>query len=74
MSLFKNEPHAESANENREPQIPAVGDRWICVEFMIKCNTVGKADGEQDNRLPRPRAVHRSPCDPRHERHPPSAA
>jgi len=22
-------------------------DRWICCEFMIACNTVGKADGEQ---------------------------
>jgi hypothetical protein len=22
-------------------------DRWICVEFMVKCNTVGEADGEQ---------------------------
>lgn len=31
------------------PETPAVAekDRWTCVEFMIKCNTVGKADGEQ---------------------------
>ena len=27
--------------------VPVVTDRWICVEFMIRLNTVGKRDGEQ---------------------------
>lgn len=30
-----------------EKPVEVVKDRWTCVEFMIKCNTVGKADGEQ---------------------------
>ena len=28
-------------------RIPAVRDRWICAELMIRTNTLGKADGEQ---------------------------
>lgn len=28
-------------------EIPIPTDRWICVEFMLKCNTVGRDDGEQ---------------------------
>jgi hypothetical protein len=27
--------------------VPVERGRWICVEIMLKCNTVGKADGEQ---------------------------
>ena len=27
--------------------VPVARGRWICVEIMVKCNTVGKADGEQ---------------------------
>ncbi len=27
--------------------VPVVRGTWICVEIMVKCNTVGKADGEQ---------------------------
>lgn len=31
-----------------DPQAPEIArDRWICVEFMLKHNTVGRADGEQ---------------------------
>ncbi|MHC4470958.1 MAG: hypothetical protein ACYTDY_01050 [Planctomycetota bacterium] len=28
-------------------RIPVATERWICAEFMIRCNTVGKSDGEQ---------------------------
>jgi hypothetical protein len=27
--------------------MPVARGKWICVEIMVKCNTVGKADGEQ---------------------------
>ncbi len=30
-----------------EKPVAVEKDKWICVEFMIRCNTVGKADGEQ---------------------------
>lgn len=31
----------------QEKPVKADTGRWICAEFMLKCNTVGKADGEQ---------------------------
>jgi hypothetical protein len=31
----------------RKPDIQVERGKWICVEIMLKCNTVGKADGEQ---------------------------
>lgn len=35
-------------NSFRTPKgVPVDRGRWICVEIMLKCNTVGKADGEQ---------------------------
>ena len=30
-----------------KPDVLVPRGRWICVEIMLKCNTVGKADGEQ---------------------------
>lgn len=30
-----------------KPPVPVVRDKWICVEIMLKCNTIGRADGEQ---------------------------
>ncbi len=30
-----------------DPAVRVERDRWICVEIMLKCNTPGKADGEQ---------------------------
>lgn len=30
-----------------KPDIQVARGTWICVEIMLKCNTVGKADGEQ---------------------------
>jgi len=30
-----------------EKPLAVVRGRWTCVEFAVKCNTVGKADGEQ---------------------------
>ena len=31
----------------QEKVVRAESGRWVCAEFMIKCNTIGKADGEQ---------------------------
>ena len=30
-----------------KPDVPVARGKWVCVEIMVKCNTVGKADGEQ---------------------------
>jgi hypothetical protein len=35
------------ASFNPDPVVLVKRDVWTCVEVMLKCNTVGKADGEQ---------------------------
>lgn len=30
-----------------KPDVQVERGKWVCVEIMVKCNTVGKADGEQ---------------------------
>ena len=45
---MKGSPNKYWGNEPRSGEkFLARTDRWTCVEFMIRCNTVGKPDGEQ---------------------------
>jgi hypothetical protein len=46
---MKKAPDGRYWGNHFEPEKPAAAERgkWTCVEVMIKCNTVGKADGEQ---------------------------
>lgn len=46
---MKKAPDGKYWGNEPKPKRPilAATDRWVCAELMLKCNTVGKADGEQ---------------------------